>query len=249
MKIPLSLFFCCSLLTLPLQALLVDFSAAEGYVDGDVKNQQGWSRVFGNEPLMSVDTGGSGSLVQSNSGGAIRRSFSDGEVGASFDANASIIAYEFVLEYNTISSSPTFGGIAWGIGDSIFNGTQLDLAVNFRDDGRIFIEDGVLSGNDRGLGGLAVVPTNTPLTVSLTVNWGTGTYSASRSDTGDTRTDVSFVKGVGGSGGHLLRIDSSQPLDASFDSFSIAAVPEPGTLSLLILSFLGLSLYRKSRVG
>ncbi len=243
----LTSIFCVICITTTASALLVDFTSAEGYTSGDIKNQQNWQRVFGNEPLINVDASGSGSISQANTGGAIRRTFTDLEVGGAFDANASIIEYEFVIEHNTLTGSPTFSGMAWGIGDSIFNATELDIAVNFRDDGRITIEDGVLTGNDRLLGGFSVMPTGSPVTVTLTVDWGSSTYTATRSDTGATFTDNTFVKGVGGSGGHYVRLDSGgSVMDASIDSFSIVAIPEPTTLALVGISgLLALTMRRR----
>lgn len=226
-------FAICSL-TGNLDAITVDFTTGEGYADGDINGQENWSRVFGPEPLINVDTSGSGSFAQADTGGAVSRTFTDMEVGGVFDNSSSVITYEFVITHNTLTDSPTFNGMAWGIGDSIFTGSQKDLAINFRDDGRIAIEDGVLSGNDTLLGGFSVIPASTPVTVSLTIDWSTSTYTASRSDTGATFTDNPFVKGVGGNGGHYIRIDSTAVMDASFDTFSISAVPEPSSYALIV---------------
>ena len=200
----------------------VDFTSAEGYTSGNLNGQQGWSKSYGNDPVLEVDPSGSGTLNQVGAAGAVQRTFSDIEVGAAFDANASVIQYDFTYTLNSNAVTPIYNGIGWGIGGGVFSAAQLDVGILFRDNGSIQIRDGVLSGGDQNLGG--TVADGTTLTVSLTVDWSNSTYSVSRSDTGDSRTDFSFAEGVGGNGGHYVRVDSSAPLDASFDSFAASAV-------------------------
>ncbi|MEM1210942.1 MAG: PEP-CTERM sorting domain-containing protein [Planctomycetota bacterium] len=221
---------------------VIDFTDDQSYTNGDIAGQNGWFRVFGPEPLFNVvDAGVSGGLDQVATGGAIARNFTDAEAGQAFDTNTSIVTYTIVFNTPAAHPTATFTGIGFGIGDTIFS-TDVDLGIFLRDDGRIQIEDGVLTGNDRLLGDFDITPTSDTVTLTVSLDYSDNTYSASRSDS-PTKDRVDFAFDPGATENpYFLRIDSSQPYDVVIDSISIetTAIPEPGSLVLLGLGGLAL---------
>ncbi len=224
-------------------ATLVDFSAAEGFTTGNLQGQEDWNFVFGQNPsAFSVDTSGSGTMDFSTTtgSGALRRTFTAGEAGEVFNPTSTIVTYAFVID--DITPGSFNNGMTFSIGGA---GAGADVALNFRGDGFLTVNDGITTGNARILGGFDALDPGT--TITITLDFDTTTFDIVRSDTGASFINRAFA--TDGSTPYELRLDgaSGANLPISFDSVSIAAVPEPTSAAMLLSALSLLALRSRGR--
>lgn len=221
---------------------VVEFDTAQGFTTGNLQGQEDWNFVFGQNPsAFTVDTSGSGTMDFSTTtgAGALRRTFTDVEAGEVFNPTSTVVTYAFVID--DITPGSFNNGMTFGIGGA---GGGSDVALNFRGDGFLTVNDGITTGNARILGGFDALDPGTTITISL--DYATTTFDIVRSDTGASFINRAFA--TDGSTPYELRLDGAggANLPISFDSISIAAVPEP-TSAAMLLGAAGLLAFRRRR--
>lgn len=221
--------------TLPSQAILIDFTTGDGYANGDLNGQDGWGFIFGTDPVLTVaDAGGAGELFPTNSG-ALSRSFSDAELGTTFDPNASIVTYSFTFEYTSQDALGTStSAFQFRMGGPFGNE---DLRVVLRFDGL----PEIIGGSGSGFV-FPVYALNTEHTITATLNYATDTYEI----TGVGATPLSSGNLLAGARLPLLRIDGNDFSGLSLKSLEVTAIPEP-TSAALLLGSLSLLAYRRRK--
>lgn len=129
-----------ALLLMPTASLFAsftqDFTAAEGFTDGDLDGQGGWAQVFAGNPEVS-DSAGTGSLILGATGGGISRAYSNAELGGTFDPASSIVEYEIRFKFGAAIAGHSFDPqFRFSIG-----GFQGDLQIRVRNDGFVSFFD------------------------------------------------------------------------------------------------------------
>ncbi len=213
-----------------LSAATINFS---GYTNGEIVGQDGWSDDTG---YFSVTSGVVNQVAGSYSRG-VERTFSDLEVGGSFDTTSSIVAYSFTFDPGARVDGQ-YTGMSFNVGGDIIDPAETEISLHVIPHGLFKIVDGVKTGNDEYFDGFSVSDRwadNTDVTVTLTLDYGNSTYTATRSDLpGATRTDLPFVKGTGGNGAYNIRLNANQFHNApAIKSISVDLVPEPSSALLL----------------
>ncbi len=217
-------------------ALLIDFTAAEGYADGDVNGQEGWARVFGPEPLFEVsDAATSGVLAPVATGGAVFRNFSDAELGGTFDNSSSLVEYSMTYELIGPTGGPFNQNVVLRIGAPF--GSE-SVSFTFRQDGFVSYTDG-----DGFVGGPGIGTGTHTLTGQI--DYATNTYSAFIDG---TELFTPFTRSIANAGTAtaVLRLDAGGTLATiNIDSVGLA-IPEP-TSAALMLGAVGLLALRRRR--
>lgn len=201
------------------------FTTGEGFANGNIGGQGGWTNVFGGFDSFQVNTVTETIDYGYTSSGAVRRTFTDIEAGNSFDTNNTIVTYTFGID--TINGASFTNGINVAITDP---NDGSDLSIVFRGDGAVQINDGVLSGEDRlPWGGTDLIDDST---FSVSLDYSNNTYSVTRSDLG-TISGRAFSPN--GENPYQTRWTAAGSFDISFSSFGISTsvVPEPSSYALL----------------
>ncbi|MDF3130542.1 PEP-CTERM sorting domain-containing protein [Kiritimatiellaeota bacterium B1221] len=225
-------------------AATINFSS---YADGEIVGQDGWG---GDTGFFTV----AGGAVDQVAGGwdkGVDRTFSAGEVGEVFNPASSIIEYSFTFDPGT-KVAGQYTGMSFSIGEDYTEPGKSELTLHIVPVGLFKIIDDVKTGNDEyfdGFAGSDQWAENTDVTVTLTVDYGAQTYTATRSDLpGSTRSDFSFDPATGGNGAYYVRFSATQLQSApSIKSMSITAIPEPSSVLLLMVAGGALLFFRRKK--
>lgn len=220
---------CLAVLTLALnqaKAIIYDFQT--GFTDGDLGGQAGFN-LINSAPTFEVDVAGAGSLTPNSSrtNGFVTNALSDAELGGVFDNTSSILEYGFVFDTTTHSGgfSPN---VTFRLGSFGFSGNVPDLEVILRSDGRIAYRD----SNGLNTPASPQWTENASNTLTVTLDYATDTYDIALNDSSFATGDFA----ISSQQAAVFRMDhnfTSTP-NFSFDSISVAIVPEPSMVSLLV---------------
>ncbi len=259
-----SLLAAACAVTAPLaSAITIDFETASGYTTGVLSGKPStgtqWALTNGGTNVVNVaagvGVGGSQGIAGTGTGSGSNFVYygfntTNADLGATFDANSSIVDYSFAWRptqaFGTSNSQSIF---SFSIGSDTATGSNAALRLDIRSSGRLIALDGT---TNQAVDGLFTL--NTYATISGQINYATNTYTL-------------FVNGVQQftsiSGGNLafnnaasnnafIRIGNLGGATADYRTWNadniIVAIPEPSAFAALAgLGALGFAASRRRR--
>lgn len=219
-----------------LSAVIIDFTSAEGFTNGNASGQVSWVETTNlglAAPFTIQDAAGAGDLVPTADGIAhISRSFTNGELGGTFDNTSSIISFDIKYRYSSVSSLGTGSETIFRLGD---NGSSTgDFELWLGQDGVAEVVGSSLSDPSGSIHGSTQSSINTTYSLSGTVDYATDTFNVT-SSLGGGSISGSFIPGSPEVS--AINLDSSNNFATGLiiESITYSLVPEPTSSALLLI--------------
>jgi hypothetical protein len=240
------------------QAIVIGFGASEGYVDGDLASQNGWSSSASTLTVSNAATDGiATSTVAPGSVKTMTFGFTDANTGLTVNNASGMAAGQFDITLNSTSGTAMLATIDFSRSGNNYRAMNLDVYQ----DGTVKIRTDITNagGNGDVTTTLAGFLTNgvkasislqidyTNLKIRLYKNAGLVTLTSSDANGWAPFADVRNQSGLSGVAvGSFYFINRNAP-DGSvtFDNIGLQAVPEPASMALQAIG--GLAMIRRKR--